>query len=113
MTGDNVQAVVDAAAIYMRISALFYIPLGLIFVFRNVLQGAGYGFLPMMGGVVELVCRTVFAFLAAYHHSYTGVCIANVSAWVGAGFFLLAVYLYKMKRIETHLQRPDPSVHGV
>lgn len=59
MTGDNVQAVVDAAAIYMRISALFYIPLGLIFVFRNVLQGAGYGFLPMMGGVVELVCRTV------------------------------------------------------
>ena len=113
VTGDNVQAVVDAAAIYMRISALFYIPLGLIFVFRNVLQGAGYGFLPMMGGVVELVCRTVFAFLAAYHHSYTGVCIANVSAWVGAGFFLLAVYLYKMKRIETHLQRPDPSVHGV
>ncbi len=113
VTGDNVQAVVDAAAIYMRISALFYIPLGLIFVFRNVLQGAGYGFLPMMGGVVELVCRTVFAFLAAYHHSYTGVCIANVSAWVGAGFFLLAVYLYKMKRIETRLQRPDPSVHGV
>ena len=31
----------------MNICVVFFIPLGAIFVYRNVMQGCGYGFLPM------------------------------------------------------------------
>ena len=34
----------------MNICVVFFIPLGAIFVYRNVMQGCGYGFLPMAGG---------------------------------------------------------------
>lgn len=100
VSGQDAEMIMEYAAVYLRISAMFFIPLGMIFVFRNVLQGVGFGFLPMMGGVVELVCRSVFAFLAAYQKSYTGVCVANVSAWIGAGVFLLFAYLFLMRRME-------------
>lgn len=37
------------ARTYITICTLFYIPLSTIFIFRNTMQGCGYGFLPMMG----------------------------------------------------------------
>lgn len=42
------------AKTYSYMCALFYVPLCTIFIFRNAMQGCGYGFLPMMGGVSEL-----------------------------------------------------------
>ena len=38
----------------LNISAIFFIPLGLIFIYRNALQGMGESFVPMMAGVYEL-----------------------------------------------------------
>ena len=52
------------AETYIHICAIFYIPLSTIFVFRNTMQGCGYGFLPMMGGVSELAARMIVAFMA-------------------------------------------------
>ena len=52
------------ARTYITICTLFYIPLSTIFIFRNTMQGCGYGFLPMMGGVVELVARMLVAMIA-------------------------------------------------
>ena len=46
----------------LNISAIFFIPLGLIFVYRNALQGIGDSFIPMMAGVYELVARAIVAF---------------------------------------------------
>ena len=45
----------------LNISAIFFIPLGLIFVYRNALQGIGDSFIPMMAGVYELGARAVVA----------------------------------------------------
>lgn len=97
VSGDEVDAVKDFAIIYMRIAACCYIFLGLIFIYRNTLQGAGFAFLPMLAGVVELACRAVFAVMAAREKSFTGVCIANMSAWIGAAVFLMVVYYIKLR----------------
>ena len=53
----------------------------------------------MMGGVVELASRSILAFVAAWMLSYTGVCLANVSAWLTAGVFLWLAYHVLMKRM--------------
>ena len=84
---------------YIQICGLCFIPLGMIFIYRNVLQGCGYALFPTLGGVVELISRSVFAFMAARAKSYTGICIANASAWVTAGIFLWIAYLFIMKDI--------------
>ncbi|HBG13273.1 MAG TPA: MATE family efflux transporter, partial [Clostridium sp.] len=36
------------AKTYIYLCAVFYIPLGFIFIFRNTMQGCGYGLLPML-----------------------------------------------------------------
>lgn len=43
--------------------------------------------MPMTGGVVELLGRSVVAFIAARMMSYTGICLANMAAWLTAGVF--------------------------
>lgn len=96
---EDISVVYGFARTYIIINGAFFIPLGMIFIFRNALQGCGFGFLPMMGGVVELVSRSVAAFAAAKLLSYEGVCLANASAWLTAGVFLWIVYRIAMKRM--------------
>ena len=98
VTGD-ISDVYGYARTYIIICGAFFIPLGMIYIFRNALQGCGYGFLPMMGGVVELVSRAVAAFAAARLLSFAGVCLANASAWFTAGVFLWIVYRIMMKKM--------------
>lgn len=82
---------------YAVLCGAFFIPLGLIFVYRHVLQGCGFGFLPMLGGVVELGSRAIVAFLSARNRSYRGVCMANVCAWTTAAVFFVVLYVILMR----------------
>ena len=60
VSGDTTD-ILSFAKAYTLITSIFYIPLAMIFIFRNALQGSGYAFVPMMGGVVELVSRVIIA----------------------------------------------------
>lgn len=96
---EDVNLVYGYAKTYILICGMFFIPLGMIFIFRNALQGCGFGFMPMMGGVVELLSRCVMAFVAAKMLSFEGVCLANASAWLTAGIFLWIAYCVLMKKM--------------
>lgn len=97
---EDVEQIYEYARIYIGVCGAFFIPLGMIFIFRNALQGCGFGFMPMMGGVVELLGRSVVAFIAARMLSYTGVCLANVAAWLAAGVFLWLAYRVLIRRMK-------------
>ena len=99
LTGDLTE-VLPYVRTYILICGVFFTTLGMIFIYRNVMQGCGFGFLPMMGGVVELVSRAVAAFVAARMLSYTGVCFANASAGCMAGIFLWIAYRFVLKQME-------------
>lgn len=96
---ENLAEIEGYATIYLFLCGICFTPLGMIFIYRNILQGCGYALIPTMGGVVELVSRAAVAIVAAHYHSFTGVCIANMSAWVSAGLFLWASYLVIFRRI--------------
>ena len=49
--------VIDAAQVYFNTVAWCYPFLGSIYLYRNALQGLGYGLVPMLGGVFELIAR--------------------------------------------------------
>ena len=81
-------------------SAVFFIPLGFIFVYRNVLQGMGESFVPMMAGVYELAARSVVAFTLPKFIGFTGICLSDPVAWISASVPLMITYYRKMKKIE-------------
>ena len=64
-SGDvDMSAMLPWAQTYAYMCSMFFIPLSTIFIFRNTMQGCGYGFLPMMGGVAELLARLVVSIFA-------------------------------------------------
>lgn len=72
--------------------------LGSIFLYRNTLQGMGYGLVPMMGGIFELAARTLIVLLVAGHTSFRGVCLADPAAWIAALIPLVPYYIYIMRK---------------
>ena len=80
-------------------SAIFFIPLGFILVYRNVLQGMGDSFVPMMAGVAELVARAVVAFTLPKFIGFVGICLSDPVAWVAAAVPLMITYYRKINKI--------------
>lgn len=93
-------AILFYAKQYVAICACFYVPLGVIFTFRNTMQGCGYGFLPMMGGVVELLARLICAAIAMKLMIFKLACLCDGAAWLAAGIFTGVSYLFVMRKIE-------------
>ncbi len=92
--------VILAAKTFLFWCSLAFFPLYMIFIFRNTLQALGYPFMPLMGGVTELVCRSVTAFTLPKIIGYTGICVAGSIAWVCASLLLIVSYLVIMNRIK-------------
>lgn len=97
---DNIETVLPMVDIYVKCVGAFFIPLHFVNAVRNGIQGMGYGILPMMSGVAELVGRGVTAVVAAHFCSYVGVCLASPIAWVVATILLFFLYFYVMKDTE-------------
>ena len=52
----------------------------------------------MLGGVFELVARTLIVVLVAGHTTFAGVCLADPAAWIAALIPLIPYYFYTMKK---------------
>ena len=103
-TGDvDLGAMMPWAKTYCYMTAVFFLPLCTIFIFRNIMQGCGYGFLPMMGGVSELIARLLVSMAAIRLLSYPLACFADPAAWIAAALFTGISYLFVIKKIEKEL----------
>ena len=63
------------------------------------MQGCGYGFLPMMGGVLELCARFTTAMLSMHFNSYLLGVAGDPAAWVVTGIFDAIAYHYVIKDV--------------
>ena len=103
----DLNAMIPWARTYCQLCILFFVPLSTIFIFRNIMQGCGYGFLPMMGGVVELIARLIVSMASIKLYSYFLACFADPAAWLSAGVFTGVSYLFVIRKIEqTFADRP-------
>lgn len=82
-----------------HISLWFYIPLGMIFTYRNALQGLGNGLVPMLGGVFELAARGLIILLLFKPLQFVGICLSDPGAWVSALIPLIPYYHWYIKRL--------------
>lgn len=84
--------VIEASRTYLHICGTFFPVLFLLFIYRNVLQSIGRGFMPLMAGVAELAARTIASYTLPGIFGYTGICIAGPLAWIAATIPLAIAY---------------------
>ncbi|MDY2736403.1 MATE family efflux transporter [Intestinibacter sp.] len=99
------QEIFNYAQQVLNYSAMFFIPLGFIFVYRNALQGMGQSFVPMMAGFFELCARALVAFTLPKFVGYIGICLADPIAWISAAVPLMITYYIKMRKIDSEYQQ--------
>ena len=102
-------AIIEQAVEYVHTIAWFFIPLGMIFIFRTGCQGLGSGAIPMISSIAELVMRAIAAFTLPLAFGYRGICFASPVAWCGAGFILPFCYLFLMRKITRNMEKSRNS----
>ena len=90
--------ILSYAQTYLNTIAVFYPALGLLYVYRNGLQGMGDGLFPMLGGLGELLARLAVATVLPGLMGYMGICMASPVAWCAATAVLLARYFIWMHK---------------
>ena len=84
--------VIRLAQQYLHVLMVFFIFLGILIIYRNILQGMGQVWAPLASGVAELIGRTVCAFVFGHYFGYLGLCTASPAAWVAAAIVLYVGY---------------------
>lgn len=69
---------------YLKICGAGLILLNLLFVYRNVVQGMGYPFIPMLSGIAEMVLRIPAIILLLPIIGFKATAYAEWTAWIGA-----------------------------
>ncbi len=101
------QQVVAQTVQYLHIISYFFIPLGLIFVFRNTCQGLGSGLIPMLSSIQELIFRALVAVTLPPVLGYVGICLSSPIAWIAAALILVVAYKLQYTRLSRLLKRVE------
>ena len=98
--GQGQENVVGMGSLYLRVQGTMYWVLGLLFIFRNTLQGLGNSLVPTIAGIGELVMRFIAAFFVIPAIGIMGVCISSPMAWAGSCLPLaIAYFIWRHRRI--------------
>ena len=98
--GTDIQALLPWARIYVYECVVCYIPLGMIFIYRNTIQGCGYGVAAMSMGFIELFARISTAVLSVNVGSYALAVGCDPAAWLARGVYGFILYLFVRKKIQ-------------
>lgn len=93
------ERVVALGAMGLRITSLFYLALGLIYVVRGVLTGVGDAFFALFNGIVEVIGRFTLPILMTKYMGMgeTGIWVSAGVVWIVSGvtaWYRYRTYLY-------------------
>lgn len=89
---------------YFMIASWFYLPLSTIFIFRNLLQGIGFGVDAMIGGIFELAARALLIKIIGTTYGYAGICFCDPAAWTAALIPLIPLYYYRIRQAQKRIK---------
>ncbi|MCR4642774.1 MAG: MATE family efflux transporter [Lachnospiraceae bacterium] len=94
------EAVIELGALGLRITSLFYLALGMIYVVRGVLTGVGDAFFALFNGIVEVIGRfTIPVLMTAYlGFGETGIWISSGLVWLLSGVTAWMRYYAQLHR---------------
>ncbi len=98
--GTDIGKMMPWAETYLYLSMLFFIPLAMIFICRNSLEGCGYAKLTVISGIVELVARWITTIIAIKTGSYLLSVAGDPVAWLAAGTYTTVALFLLIRRLE-------------
>ncbi|MXP76473.1 MATE family efflux transporter [Lachnospiraceae bacterium WCA-9-b2] len=110
---ENVREITEYVDISLRCTAASFVFLAVVSIYRNGIQGMGFGLLPMTAGIAELAGRSIAALAASQFGSFLGICLASPAAWVLAAGLLLGMYfriMHQYKRKGMMKEEPEEMV---
>ncbi|MBQ8966292.1 MATE family efflux transporter [Ruminococcus sp.] len=105
------QLILENIRYFLRTTCLFYPILGVLFLFRNLLQGLGFSAVTMLAGAIELVCRCTVAFGFISKYGYNAAVFASPIAWAAAGILLSILYIFMIRKAEREMNA-ECCCHG-
>lgn len=92
--------VLDGSHRYIIICSAFVWTLGLLYIYRNTLQGLGNSLISFISGLAELAVRIIVAILLSEPFGFAGICFSNPIAWAAGAAPMIAAYYVIIKRLE-------------
>lgn len=102
--------VIEMGYVALKLTCVFYFPLGMIYVPRSTLNGCGDAGFAMVNGITEVICRIVFAhiltgiaavtiFGKVFTISYWGIWLTNSFTWTVTA--VVCLWRYKFGKWRT------------
>ena len=86
------EEVIRLAMQYLHVIIIFFFFLGMLLIYRNILQGMGNVIAPLFSGTAELIMRVLAAFILVHPMGFLGICLASPIAWISASVVLYIGY---------------------
>lgn len=85
---------------FLTIQGYFYGFLGVLYVYRNALQGIGYIKSAMCAGFLETAGRVAVSVLFVSTYGFVATCFAGPAAWALGSVFVMPMYLQAIRKME-------------
>jgi len=104
ISGSDSEVVLTNAVKYLKFNLMFYFVLSPLLITRTTLQGIGSKITPIVASLVELVLKTITAFVLAERLGYFGIIICEPIVWTVCAIYILIVF-FSDKRIKGAFNR--------
>lgn len=61
----------------------------------------GYGTVSLIGGIVELIARSIVAIITTHYQTFFIICMGYPAAWLFAAIFFVITYYIIMSKYKT------------
>lgn len=107
---EPVEEMIDKASMHVLISIASLMLLVLVNCLRFMIQGAGYSFLAILAGVLEMIARGVAGVFFIPKWGFIGACVASPFAWFLADCFLVPAFFLVVHRLDKKVHAVKPAV---
>ncbi len=92
--------IISMAKYYLVADAAFGFFLTLVNVYRFAMQGMGFSGLAITAGILEMIGRSLVAFVLVPVFGYRAACYASPAAWILADFFLVPACFRCIRKLQ-------------
>lgn len=107
---EPVEEMIELSSLHVLITIASLVLLVLVNCLRFMIQGAGYSFLAIIAGVLEMIARAVAGVFFIPKWGFIGACVASPFAWLLADCFLVPAFFLVVHRLEKKLKANKAAV---
>ncbi len=95
--GAEETGILESGLLYMRMTSIFYVILGVNYIVRFALTGVGKTIIPILVGVTEILTRAAVTYLLVYRIGFLGMIFASPACWLTSTLLCVLCYAPMMK----------------